>query len=149
MRLVQRAGSRALSCWRAPARKEGAAMTRAVRLFMLFEAATFVAASLVHAGALVAGYEHREARIAELVIAIALLAGLALTWIRPGWTRVVGLAAQGFALLGTLVGVFTIAIGIGPRTAPDIAYHVGIVLVLACGLVVAARARLDEARQRP
>jgi hypothetical protein len=94
--------------------------TRAIRLFMLFEAATFVAASLVHAGVLITGYEHREARIAERVIAIALLAG-----------------------------VFTIAIGIGPRTAPDIAYHVGIVLVLACGLVVAARARLDEARQRP
>lgn len=29
----------------------------------------------------------------------------------------------GFALLGTFVGVFTIAIGIGPRTVPDIVFH--------------------------
>lgn len=124
-------------------------MTQAIRLFMLFEATTFIAASLVHSGALITGYEHREARIAERVIAIALLAGLALTRVRLRWTRVVGLAAQGFALVGTLVGVFTIAIGIGPRTAPDIAYHIGIVVVLASGLVVAARARSGEARQRP
>ena len=51
----------------------------------------------------------------------------------------IGLIAQGFALLGTLVGVFTIAIGVGPRTVPDVAYHAIIVLVLLPGLVVAAR----------
>jgi len=42
-------------------------------------------------------------------------------------------------LLGTLVGIFTIAIGVGPRTVPDIVYHVTIVIVLVSGLVVAAR----------
>jgi hypothetical protein len=74
-----------------------------------------------------------------------LLVGATLTWIRPAWTRPVGIAAQGFALFGTLVGVFTIAIGVGPRTAPDVAYHIGIVVVLVWGLVFAARAPSDGA----
>jgi hypothetical protein len=123
-------------------------MTQAIRLFMLFEAAAFIAAALTHAGLLVDGYEHREARIAESVIAAVLLVGLALTWIRPGSTRGVGLAAQAFALLGTLVGIFTIAIGIGPRTVPDVVYHTGIVVVLVSGLAVAARARSGVSRPR-
>lgn len=116
-------------------------MTKTIRLFLLFEAATFVVAACVHSGFLVAGYEHQKARIAEGVIALALLAGLALTWMNPAWTRAVGLAAQGFALLGTLVGIFTIAVGVGPRTVPDVVYHVAIVIVLAWGLMVAGRQR--------
>lgn len=113
---------------------------RTIRLFLFLEAATFIIASLIHSGRLIQGYEHPQARIAEGVIAIVLLGGLALTWIRPMSVRAVGLAAQGFALLGTLVGVFTIAIGVGPRTPPDIAYHVAILVVLVWGLRVAARA---------
>jgi hypothetical protein len=118
---------------------------RVIRLFMLFEAATFIAASLIHSGVLIAGYEHHRARIAEGVIALVLLGGTATTWIRPAWMRKAGLAAQAFALLGTLVGVFTIVIGIGPRTIPDIAYHVAIVAVLVWGLVIAKRAPADDA----
>ena len=53
-----------------------------------------------------------------------------------------GLAAQGFALFGTLVGIFTIAIGVGPRTGPDIVYHIIIVIVLVSGLIVTARAKM-------
>jgi hypothetical protein len=121
-------------------------MTASIRLFMIVEAAAFIAAALIHAGLLINAYEHREARIAESVTAAVLLVGLVLTWIRPSWTRRAGLVAQGFALLGTLVGIFTIAIGVGPRTVPDIAYHVGIVIVLVWGLIVAARAR--EATRR-
>ena len=78
------------------------------------------------------------------MIALVLVVGLASTWVRPGSTRGAGLAAQAFALLGTLVGLFTIAIGVGPRTAPDIVYHIGIVVVLAAGLVVAVRGRLPS-----
>jgi hypothetical protein len=118
---------------------------QSIRVFMFVEAAAFTAAALVHAGLLVGGYEHREARNAETVIAAVLLVGLAFTWIRPRSARRAGLAAQGFALLGTLVGLFTIAIGIGPRTAPDIIYHTAIVIVLVFGLMVAARAA-GEAR---
>ena len=47
---------------------------------------------------------------------------------------------QGFALLSTLIGVFTIAVGVGPRTAPDVAYHIAIVAVLIWGLDITKRA---------
>ena len=60
------------------------------------------------------------------------------------WTRATALLAQGFALFGTLVGLFTIAIGIGPRTAPDILYHIAIVAVLVWGLAVARQARVPQ-----
>lgn len=114
--------------------------TQRIQAFMMFEAATFIIAALVHFGVLVGGYEHQEAGVAESVIAVVLLGGLVLSWMRPGWTREAGMGAQGFALVGTLVGVFTIVVGIGPRTAPDIAYHIGIVGVLVWGLMVAMRA---------
>lgn len=73
------------------------------------------------------------------MIATVLVAGLVLSWIRPAWTRMAGLITQGFAFLGTLVGVFTIAIGVGPRTVPDLIYHALILIVLGWGLVVAKR----------
>jgi hypothetical protein len=53
------------------------------------------------------------------------------------WSQLVSLA-----LFGTLVGIFTIAIGIGPRSLLDIGYHIAIVAVLAWGLLVAWRARI-------
>jgi hypothetical protein len=109
---------------------------------MLAEAATFIVAASVHAGLLTSGYEHREARIAETVIAVVLLVAAVWVWIRPASARAAGLAAQGFALVGTLVGIFTIIIGIGPRSVLDVVYHVAIVAVLAWGLVNAWRARI-------
>jgi hypothetical protein len=118
-------------------------MTREIRLFLLFEGATFVAAALVHFGVLVHGYEHPAAPYAESLIALVLLVGLALTWIWPDHARAIGLAAQTFAVLGTLVGLGTIAAGIGPRTVPDLIYHFTILLVLAVGLLVAAQPSAD------
>ncbi len=117
---------------------------RVIRRFLLFEAATFVAASLIHHGVLIVGYQHQQAGTAEGVIAGVLLVGWVATWLRPVWIRHIGVVAQGFALLGTLVGIFTIAIGVGPRTPPDVTYHAGIVAVLVWGLIVAARARSGE-----
>jgi hypothetical protein len=117
-------------------------MARTLQRFMIIEAGTFIVAAAIHAGLLLAGYEHREARIAESVIALVLLAGATLTWTRPASARIVALVAQGFALVGTLVGIVTIAIGIGPRSALDLVYHFAIVAVLSWGLVVAWRARV-------
>jgi len=114
-------------------------MTQAIRRFMLFEAATFVVAALIHFGVLAHGFEHQRAGIAESVIAAVLLTGFIWSVASRRSSRLIGLIAQGFALLGTLVGVFTIAIGVGPRTVPDVAYHAIIVIVLLSGLVVAAR----------
>jgi hypothetical protein len=118
-------------------------MRTTIRLFLLIEGASFFAAGLIHRGAFISGYAHQQASIAETSIAIVLLIGLGLTWIWPGQTRLIGLVAQAFALLGTLVGVFTIAIGVGPHTPLDLAYHVTILVVLTVGLVVAARAPAD------
>jgi hypothetical protein len=115
-------------------------MVEKIRRFMLFEAAAFIAASIVHSGALIERYAHWEARVAETVIALVLLVGLTWSRLRPDQTRRAGLVAQGFALVGTLVGIFTIVVGVGPRTAPDVVYHLGIVAVLAWGVTIAARA---------
>jgi hypothetical protein len=117
-------------------------MAQVVRRFLLVEAATFITAAAIHDGWLISGYEHREARIAESIIAVVLLGGAALAWARPAWTRSVGLFAQGFALFFTLVGVTMIAVGVGPRTGPDVLYHIAIVAVLVWGIVVAWRARV-------
>jgi hypothetical protein len=118
-----------------------------IRLFLLIEGVSFLAAGLIHRGMFITGYAHQQASIAETTIAIVLLIGLGLTWIWPGQTRLIGLVAQAFALLGTLIGVFTIAIGVGPRTAPDIVYHIAILAVLTWGLIVAARTPADMPQQ--
>jgi hypothetical protein len=115
-------------------------MRQTIRLFLLLTGISFVVAGLVHFGVLIEGYAHRQAAIAESTIAVVLLVSYGLTWVWPARTRWIGIVAQAFALLGTLVGAFTIAIGVGPRTAPDIAYHVAILVVLVCGLVVTVRA---------
>jgi hypothetical protein len=118
---------------------EGFAMTRLVRWILSLEAAAFFAAALVHSGVLLRGYEHREAAVAESVIGLVLGAAVLASVLAPRSSRAAGLGAQGFALLGTFVGLFTIAIGVGPRTAPDLAFHGGIVAVLIAGLVLLGR----------
>ena len=122
-------------------------MRQTVRLILILTGASFMVSALVHQGVLVSGYEHSEAATAESVIAAVLLAGFALTWVWPAWVRPIALAALGFALLGTLVGVLTIAIGIGPRTVLDVAYHLAVLVALAWGLVLAGRAPGDSASQ--
>jgi len=112
---------------------------RATRVFLLCEAAAFAIASAIHSGMFITGYEHAKARIAEAMIAIVLLIGLVASLVRPEWTRRAGTLAQAFALLGTLVGLFTIAVGVGPRTVPDVVYHVAMVVVLIAGVRVATR----------
>jgi hypothetical protein len=114
------------------------------RLFVLLEAAAFIGAALTHFGILVDGYKHRQAGTAESVIGIVLLAGWLATFIRQSWTNRIALVVQAFALLGTLVGIFTIVVGVGPRTVPDLVYHACIVIVLLSGLAVSIRARTTE-----
>lgn len=112
-----------------------------VRTFLAFEAFAFGTAALIHAGLLIDGYQHREATIAESVIAGVLALGLLVTVMHPRSSRAVSLTVQGFALLGTLVGIFTIVIGVGPQSRLDVALHTGFVTLLTAGLVVVARGR--------
>jgi hypothetical protein len=116
-------------------------MIRTIRLVLCLQAAVFAGAALVHTGVLMSGSEHRAAMTAEGVIALVLFLALAATAIVPASSRGLGLVAQGFALLGTAVGIFTIAIGIGPRTRLDIALHITMVLLLVGGLLTVARRR--------
>jgi hypothetical protein len=110
-------------------------------LFLSMEAAVFGLAALLHAGVLADGYQHRPAMVAESVIALVLALALGASLTVPAWSRACGLAAQGFGLLGTIVGVFTMLIGIGPQSAFDAALHAGFVALLITGLTVVARAR--------
>jgi hypothetical protein len=118
-------------------------MTQTYRLFLLFEGTSFAIAGLIHSGLLGNGRD-QPASIAESLIAVVLLIGLMLTWVWPARVRLISLAAQSFALLGTLVGAFTIAIGIGPRSVADIAFHVTILAVLVWGVV----SSLNRGRRR-
>jgi len=117
-----------------------------IRTFLLVQAATFLFAATFHFGVLVQGHADVRAGIPESVIASVLLAGLLATWIRPGAIRGIGLAAQGFGLAGTIVGVFTILIGIGPRTVPDLVIHAAMLVELVLGLIVAYRGRVETLR---
>jgi len=116
-----------------------------IRTFLLVESATFLSAAAFHFGVFLPGFAHGAAAAAESVIASVLLGGLLATWILPRAVRGIALTVQGFAFIGTFVGVFTIAIGIGPRTVPDLVIHAIMVLELVWGLVVAGRARAGPA----
>jgi hypothetical protein len=108
-------------------------------MFLLVEAVSFGAAALLHAGLLTRAFEHHQAAVAETVIAVVLAAGLAGGLMAPRWPRAFALAAQGFALLGTFVGIVMIAIGVGPQSSLDLMLHAGFVTVLVTGLTVVAR----------
>jgi hypothetical protein len=107
---------------------------RRLRGFLLAEAGLLIAASLVHSGLLVQGHFHSQARIAEAVIAVVLLAAWALSLAWPVRMRQLALWAQAFAFAGTLVGLSTIIIGIGPQSAPDKVFHFALLGVLLAGL---------------
>jgi len=110
-----------------------------VRVILLIEAVAFVIAGAIHSGIFVAIDTHYQAATAESIIGVVLLIGFGLSWIWPAQTRLIGLLAQAFATLGTMVGLFTIAVGVGPRSVGDIAFHLAILAVLGWGLVVTAR----------
>lgn len=114
-------------------------MTRWTTLLLALQAILFAAASLVHAGVLVTGYEHSRAATAEGVIALVLAAGFVVSLARPASARTSALVAQGFALLGTLVGASTIAIGVGPQTTADSVFHAGVLALLIPGLILTRR----------
>ncbi len=112
---------------------------RVIRAFLAVEAATFIVAALIHASVLTTVDPHPAAATGETVIAIALVLGLALTWMGLMSVATIGILGQGFALFGTLVGILTIIAGVGPQSVADLAYHVAISAVLLTGIVVASR----------
>jgi hypothetical protein len=108
---------------------------------LLFEVILFALASLMHGGRLISGYEHMRAAIAEAVIAAVLAIGLLVSLARPASARRTSMFVQAFALLGVCVGLVTMAIGVGPRTKPDLALHAVMLITLILGFLVALRSR--------
>ena len=106
---------------------------------MLVQAAAFGLASLVHRGVLLPGHAHSKAAIAETVIAGVLVLGLLVRGLQMAPARAAALLAQAFALLGTCVGLLTIAIGVGPQSGADLVFHIAVIALLVCGLVAAWR----------
>ena len=105
---------------------------------MLFEAATFVAAASLHSGLLPAGVAHAPAARAELVIAVVLVSAVVLGRMPDPWPLRSVVGAQAFALAGVLVGLVAIATGAGPRSIPDLGYHVVMVPILIAGIATSA-----------
>jgi hypothetical protein len=110
-----------------------------VRGFLLLQIAIFLALVSIHFGLLIGGHRHRNAGTTESVIAAVLVAGLLLTWTPPPWRRRAASAAQSLGILGVLAGLFTIALGIGPRTTLDLALNGALLLTLIAGLVITLR----------
>jgi hypothetical protein len=119
--------------------QEGFGTIWRVRGFLLLQIAIFLALVSIHFGLLIGGYRHRNAGTTESVIAAVLVAGLLLTWTPPPWRRRAASAAQSFGILGVLAGLFTIALGIGPRTTLDLALNGALLLTLIAGLVITLR----------
>ncbi len=105
-----------------------------IRLFLIIETLLFLAASALHFGLFSKGHEHSKARIAELVIGLVLLAGFVFTFLQPANQIQIARIVQGFALFGTVVGIFTIIVGIGPRSVIDYLLHACMVTLLVWGL---------------
>ena len=113
--------------------------TRTVQVLLLAETILFLSAATAHFTILSSGNPDTAAGTAETVIGLVLLAGLITTIVREPLTRNAGLVAQLLALLGTLVGVFTIIVGVGPRTVIDVIIHTAMLALLGSGLVFTRR----------
>ena len=114
------------------------------RLVLLLAAISFFAAAALHRGMFVEGHEHAPAATAEIVIGAVLLAALALSWLPSPWPRRAALAAQAFAVLGVVVGLVTIAVGVGPQSTLDVVYHLAMLVVLLVGLMLSRPAPGNE-----
>ena len=143
------AGGRNQPTGRLPAAEKNRSHTRSaeglrtiwmVRGFLLVQIAMFLALVTIHVGLLVDGYRHPAAGTTEVVIAVVLVFGFLLTWTPPPWSQRAATAAQSFGTLGVLLGLFTITLGIGPRTILDLSLDVVLLLTLTAGLATTKRA---------
>ena len=110
-----------------------------IKIFLISEIIGFAGAALVHFGILINGYEHEKAGIAESVIALVLLIGFIIISLNPERLKITSYVVQGFALFGTLIGVFTMIVGVGPQSMPDKIFHVCISIILITGLILTAK----------
>ena len=124
-------------------RADGLRTVWTTRGFLLVQIAIFLLLATIHFGLLIDGY-HAAAGTTELVITVLLVFGLLLTWRPLPWSRHAATAAQSFATLGVLVGLFTFALGIGPRTILDLTLNGILLLILIAGLALTKRSAWHE-----
>jgi hypothetical protein len=106
--------------------------------FMLVQIAIFLVMVLIHFGLLIEGYRHQNAGATESLLTAVLVTGLLLTW-TPRWSHRAAVVAQSFGTMGVLLGLFTIAVGIGPRTILDLTLNGALLVTLIAGLVMMLR----------
>lgn len=106
------------------------------RTFLFAEALAFTMAALIHAGLPVEGYGRRDAIVFESALAGILFVGYCLSRYNQSWTRCIGIAVQGIALLGTVIGRFSIIAGAGPAIVFDLVFYRAITFILLWGLTV-------------
>lgn len=113
------------------------------RVFAAVAALSLFVASLIHFGYFVEGYSDRGAAVPEAVIGAVILVGLALSWTSAPWGRRALIGGLAFGLAGSTLGLVLVFVGVGPRTTPDLVYHVLLVTALVVGLFVAAKSGAD------
>jgi hypothetical protein len=112
------------------------------------EALTFVVAAILHTGTRIfglGGERFTRAALPEAIIAGVLVLG-AIGALRGSWRA--PLLATGLSVAGVALGIATIAGGVGPRTTPDVVYHVTVMAVLAGSLVAMLRPDVRRALVR-
>ena len=112
-------------------------MNRPLAITLVILIATYLIAAVTHAG-LIGSRTDPSAATAESIIAAVLIGGLAVAIVQPARERLAALASQGFALLGTLVGI-TLVLSLGPRTTFDVGMHLLMLALLGVGLSLAMR----------
>jgi hypothetical protein len=110
---------------------------------MLVEAVVFGAAAALHLDLrlqfgfrTVHGEHATNSAIAELVMAGVLLVCARVVVPRPVQGRPLAWLATGFALFGVLFELTAVAVGFGPRTIPDLAYLVVMMVALLISFAV-------------
>lgn len=115
------------------------AVGRGHGVVMLGETVTFVLAAMLHLGVglrirlgsfAVHGEHAPGSAIVELIIAVVLLLAVLAVFGGAVHARLLAALATGIAVLGVIAQLATIAVGVGPRTIPDLAYQIAIMLVL-------------------
>lgn len=109
-------------------------VSRKTGILMAAEAATFAVAAAVHFGT---GFT--DAAVPETVIAVVLGAGSSSVLTARARAWLIALAATGFAIFGTLVGLAAIATG--RQDVPDLTYHASILAVLLVSLIILLRTK--------
>lgn len=133
-----------------------APIATAIGALMAFDAVTFLIAASLHLNARIplgfaeiTGKWVPRAAIPEAIIGLVLALGASIVLLAPVRAWAVAVASHAFALVGVGTGLFTIAVGVGPRTVPDIAYHLGVLAPLGAGLALLFTGKARAALHQP